>query len=184
MKDKQSAFDNVMQKGNEICILLGSRSLDMDMLADSVKAADEEIEKAALAGDESAYAEAKRKRTEAQNRLEMLQIQAKNNAPVVDLDEAKAVLNSYAVDNSDRMKEAFRTFLSQFDAMSKTIDSIVEIGKEYNKVMDYWKNFVLKTPNFPYREFAALIYPIKIVMDIKQRFSYQREQVERLINGC
>lgn len=178
----ESNFDKVMRIGKEILIRMDAKSLDMDLAADAEKKAAEDAEKAALSGDEKAFAEAKQKQTEARNRYEMLKIRARNNVPVMDMTEPNAALAAYVAESKGNFREAFKVFLSQFDEMSKSVEKIIDLGNQYNTVMNYWKNYVLKTSRFPYPDYAAAIYPIKIVMDMTQRFKYQREQVEKLIN--
>lgn len=178
----ESNYDKVMRIGKEIIIRLDAKSLEMDLAADAEKKAAEEAEKAAIAGDEKAFAEAKQKQAEARNRYEMLQIRARNHVPVMDMTEPNAALAAFVIENKADIREAFKVFLSQFDEMSKSVEKIIDLGNQYNTVMNYWKNYVLKTSRFPYPDYAAAIYPIKIVMDMTQRFKYQREQVEKLIN--
>lgn len=181
MKNQESAFDKVMRIGKEISILVDARALDMDMAVEAEKKAAEEINNAALAGDESAYAEAKRRHSEAQNRLEILQIQRSNNVPVVDLTEAHAALDAYVTDARTRLQNAFSLFLTQYDELCKIIDLIENIAAEYNKVVPYYKNYVLKTQHLPYQEYAVLMFPINTVTDMKKRFAYQRENVEKFV---
>lgn len=183
MKNQESAFDKAMRIGKETIILTEAKALDMEKAADEEKKAAEEINKAALAGDESAYAEAKRKHSEAQNRLEILQIQRSNNVPVVDLKEVYSALDDYVADARSRLQNAFTDFLTKYDEMCKSIDLIENIAAEYNKVVPFYKGYVLKTSKIPYQEYAVLMFPIKIVTDIKTRFAYQRANVEKFISN-
>ena len=182
MKSQESAYERAMRIGKEVIILVEARSLDISLAAEAEQKAAEEINKAALSGNESAYAEAKRKHAEAQNRLEILQIQRKNNVPVVDMTEANSALDAYVTDAKTRLKNAFSDFLSKYDELCKTIDLIENIAAEYNKVVPYYKNYVLKVAKLPYKEYAVLMFPINTVIDIKKKFAYQRQNIEKFVN--
>lgn len=176
-------FENAMAAGKEIEQRKATRSLEHEQAAAAVAAAASEMEQAAIAGNESAYAQAKQKREAAQNRLEILEIRERKNNGASDYQkETMDVLNTLQKDSVDAVRQMLREFLSKYTELVRFIDSIENYVKRYNNVQEYFKSQVLKSNEYHIRYMAELL-PIQHALDMKKKFQFQRSELEKAVTN-
>lgn len=182
MQNLDNIFEKAMTAGKEIEKRKEAKTREMDMASEAVTAAAAEMEKAAIEGNETAYAKAKEKKNAAENRLEILQIRDRNKTTTTDwIKEAEPILNELKTNSLDEMRKMIMEFCSKDAELLQLIDSIDEYSKKYNHVLDYFKSYVFKDPNWHIQYMADLL-PIAHVLDIKRKYSFQRSEIKKAIN--
>ena len=181
MSKIDALLDKAIKAGTEFEKRKATKAQEIDKASEAVRAAAIEIENAALDGDERAYAIAKEKHVTAQNRLEILQIRQQKKADKDDIDnEIYKLLDQLEVDCTAEMRKMFMDFISRYDELIKFVDEIDQQAKKYNSVRDYYKNHVLKSVTLSYR-FMADMLPIKLVLSFRDKFKYNRSEIEKRI---
>ena len=179
-----SKIDALLEKaekaGKEFEQRKEEKSQEMEKASAAVTAAAMEIEQAALAGDEAAYALAKDKRAAAQNRLEILQIREKKKVGKEDIEtEINKLLSQLENDCSAEIRKMCREFISRYDELIKYIDEIDRLSMRYNSVREYYKSYVLKSPQHHFRYMAEMT-PVKLVIAFRDKFKFNRSEIEKL----
>ena len=119
-------FEKAMSAGREIAELKDAKSREMQEATDAVTAAAAEMEKAALDGNEAAYAKAKEKRNAAENRLEILQIRSKKSATTDCIKEAAPILAELEKNSVSEIRKMISDFCAKDAEMVKLIKTIDE----------------------------------------------------------
>ena len=178
----ESNFDKVMRIGREILLREDAESLSVDIAEDAVNAATAEMEKAAMDGDEAAYLKAKEKRADAQTKYEMLKIRGKNRSELVPMSEATHILSPYVNEAISNMADEFEGFLHTYDDMCAKVERIITAGDRYNSVMSFWRNHVMKVDKLPFASFMAELFPVAIVVQMKNRSAYERQRIQEAVD--
>lgn len=178
----ESNYEKVMRIGKEILLREDAQSLSADITKDALNEATAEMERAAVEGDEVAFLHAKQKKADAQTQLEMLEIRNRNRSEMISMSEAKDILSPYVEESISNMLEEFRTFLSTYDELCAQIERIISAGDQYNRVMKYWKDHVMKVNQFPFRVFMAELFPVPVVLQMKNRSAFDRQRIQEAIN--
>ena len=174
MAKMDSILEKAMKAGKEIEQRKTAKSLEYDQAAAAVTAAAADMEAAALAGDETAYAQAKQRRAAAENRLEIMQIREKNKTGGNDLHaETLSVLQTLEADSLEEIKKYCREFLSRYEEIVKFIDQVDNYAQRYNQVQEYFKSYVLKSTDYKCRYMIELFPQLVHVLDFKRKFRFQ-----------
>ena len=181
MEKIDSILDKAMKAGKKIELKKTAKELEMSQAEEAVNTAAAEMEKAAVDGNESAYAQAKDKRNAAENRLEILRIRARNHVESTDwINECTPVLKELERDGTEEIRKMCREFLSKYNELCGLIDSIDQYSQRYNKVHEYFRSHVLKTNDYRFR-YMADILPIANIVDFKRKYGFQRGQIENAV---
>ena len=182
MQKLDRIFDKAMTAGKEIEKRKEAKSREMEIASEAVTTATAEMEKAAIEGNENAYAKAKEKKNAAENRLEILQIRDRNKATSFDcVKEAEPILNELKTDSLEEIKNIIREFCSKEDELLRLIDSIDEYSQKYNQIMEYFKSNIFKDPNWR-PQYMIDMLPISLILDFKRKLSYQRSMIRKTVN--
>lgn len=181
MNKLENLLDKAMATGNEIIKLKEAISREMQEATEAVTAAAAEMEKAAIDGNEAAYARAKEKRNSAENHLEVLQIRAKNRVTSTDADkEAALALVELQKESVSEIRKMIRDFCSKDAEIVRLVESIEESAKKYNQVVEYFRSYVLKDNDRKYTYMAELL-PIHMIIDYKKHFAFQRDKIRSAV---
>lgn len=176
-----SIFDKAMKAGREIEQRKAAIAIELEKAAQEVNAATAEMEKAAVDGNEAAYAKAKEKRNAAENRLEILQIRARKSTNNTDwIKECGPVLKELENDSTSELCKMCREFLSMYADIVTLIDSIDEYSQRYNRVQMYFRDHIIRSDEYRFK-YMAEILPILHILDFKKKFAYQRSEIEKRI---
>ncbi len=179
MEKLDKIFDKAMAAGKELAELKEAKSREMQEATDAVTAAAAEMEKAAIDGNEAAYAKAKEKKYAAENRLEIMQIRARNKITTTDwIKEAAPILDELRKNSVAEIRKMIQDFCSKDAELLKVIESISEYSQKYNQVLEYFRSYVFKDPNWNCRMMSDLL-PIVMVLDFQRKFDYQRDKLRK-----
>lgn len=175
-------FDKARKTGEDIISRRNAKTKEMEQAAAAVTTAAAEMETAALAGNETEYARAKEKRAVAENRLEILQIRARNNARKEDCSaEIKAALDGMKAASLAELRKIGSRFLEQYAEILETINAALECGKQYNGTQNYYKEYVMQDPNYHYQMLNEL-FPIMQMDAFQKKFSLQISDIKKACN--
>lgn len=173
--DAWKAVDGIVQ-------MKSIKQKEIDQATAAVKAANAEMEQAALAGDETAYAKAKERLSAAENRLEIIRIQEQKQAEMNDpREQALSVMRKAQADALEEMRKISGIFLSQYDDLLKTVATITDYKNRYNEFRNYMRDYVLKTPNFSFLTMEE-IFPVNQMTDIERKNQYAMGLVKDAVN--
>ena len=142
MEKLDKIFDKAMAAGKELAELKEAKSREMQEATDAVTAAAAEMEKAAIDGNEAAYAKAKEKKYAAENRLEIMQIRARNKITTTDwIKEAAPILDELRKNSVAEIRKMIQDFCSKDAELLKVIESISEYSQKYNQVLEYFRSY-------------------------------------------
>ena len=176
-----SIFDKAMKAGKEIEQRKDAQNIELERAAQEVNAATAEMEKAAIDGNETAYAKAKDKRNAAENRLEILQIRTRNSIGNTDcLKECGPVLKDLEDESTSELRKMCREFLSKYDDLVNFIISIDEYSQRYNNIQTYFRDHVIRSDEYHFKYMSELL-PILHILDFKKKFAYQRSEIEKTV---
>lgn len=182
MSDFNKIIGEAWKAADEIIQMKTIKQKEIDQATAAVKAADAEMEQAALAGDETAYAKAKERRSAAENRLEIIRIQEQKQAGNDDSREtAFAVMRKVQADALEEMRKISGVFLSQYENLLKTVAIVSDYKKHYNELREYMKNHVLRTTDFPFQSLEE-IFPVNHMTDIERRQQYSIGFIRDAVN--
>ena len=178
MNTLDSLFDKAMKTGKKIEMKKTAKENEMSQAEEAVKVAAEEMEKAAIEGNETEYAQAKETRNAAENRLEILRIRKRNHIETDWISECSPILNELEKEGTNEIRKMIREFLTKYDELCCMVDEIEKYSSQYNKVQEYYKSYVLKSPEYIIK-YMAEILPIAQIIDFKRKYSYQRSVIEK-----
>ena len=182
MQKLDSIFEKAMTAGKEIEKRREAKMREMDLASEAISEAAAEMEKAAIEGNETAYAKAKEEKIAAENRLEILQIRNRNKITTMDwIKEAEPALNELKTESVAEFRKMLLEFCSKDAELIQLIDFIDEYAQKYNRVLDYYKSYVIKDPNYSV-EYMAYLLPIAHILDIKRKLSFQRNEIRKAVN--
>ncbi len=181
MEKLDSIFDKAKKAGNKLEIRITAKALEMSQAEEAVKSAVADMERAAIEGNEAAYSQAKSKRNEAENRLEILRIREKNNVEKTDwIKEATPILKELENESVSEIRKMCSEFLDRYADIVNLINQIEEYSTRYNKIQEYFKNHVLRSNEYNI-EYMVQILPINAILDFKRKFNFQLDVIKKAI---
>lgn len=181
MSNLDNIFDRAIKAGKKIELKKTAKDIEMSQAEEAVKVATSEMEKAAIEGNESEYAQAKGKRNAAENRLEILRIRERNHVESINLfEECTPILKDLEKESVEEIRKMCQEFLSKYDELCCLIDTIDQSTQRYGKVQEYYKSYVLKSNEYHFKSMAEIL-PIACVLDFKRKLGFQRNQIAQAI---
>lgn len=180
-------FDKIIEKArktaDEIMQKKTAKAQEIETISAAIKAASAEMEQAALAGDETAYARAKEKRNAAENRMEIIRIQEKKQAGNDDTqDRIYSAMREAKSATLDELRTISKEFISKYEDLCKTAALVEDRTSRYNELHDYFKNHILKTNDFPF-EYMQDIFPVNHITGIDRRNSFSVDFVRKAVDN-
>lgn len=182
MSKMDSILDRAMRIGKDIEQRKTAKALEQEQAVSAVTEASMEMERAALAGDEAAYAQAKEKRNASENRLEILRIRLKKGVGKENLEqETASALQALESNGIEEMRKMCGEFLQRYDELLKLVDAIDNDSQRYNQVQEYYKSYVMKSNEYRPNYMAELL-PIAHIISFRDKFKYQRGEIAKAVN--
>ena len=181
MEKLDNIYDKAMKAGNKLEIRITAKALEMSQAEEAVKSAAADMERAAIEGNEAAYSQAKSKRNEAENRLEILRIREKNNVEKTNwIEEATPILKELENDSVSEIRKMCSEFLDKYSDIIDLINRIDEYSMRYNKVQEYFKSHVLRSNEYNIK-YMAQILPVSVILEFKRKFTFQFDTIKKAI---
>ncbi len=182
MEKLESIFDKAMRAGNKLEIRITAKALEMSQAEEAVKSAAADMERAAIEGNEAAYAQAKSKRNDAENRLEILRIREKNKVEKTDwINEATPILKELENDSVSEIQKMCSEFIDKYSDLLDLINRIEDFSTRYNRVQEYFKNHVLRSNEYNIKYMSQML-PIAAILDFKKKFNFQFDTIKKAID--
>ncbi|QTE68355.1 hypothetical protein JNO48_00050 [Clostridiales bacterium] len=180
-------FDKIIEKArktaDEIMQKKTAKAQEIETISAAIKAASAEMEQAALAGDETAYARAKEKRNAAENRMEIIRIQEKKQAGNDDIqNRIFSVMRETESAALDELRTISKEFVSKYEDLCKTAALVQDRTTRYNKLRDYFRCDILKTNDFPFG-YLQEVFPVNHITDIERRYNYSVDFVRKAVDN-